>query len=52
MFSRMESEEIQEVELEFIAEGQCSDCGATSKHLVPDLDGNPICPVCKEYNGM
>lgn len=47
----MELEETQEAELNFVSEGTCSDCGKYSKHLVPDLDGNPICPVCREYHG-
>ncbi len=31
---------------------QCSHCNIWSTKLIPDLDDNPICPVCVRIAGM
>ena len=31
---------------------QCTHCGVWSKQLVPDLDDNPICPICVKLIGL
>ena len=31
---------------------QCSHCNIWSTKLIPDLDDNPICPVCVRISGM
>ncbi len=31
---------------------QCSHCNIWSTRLIPDLDDNPICPVCVKIAGM
>jgi hypothetical protein len=31
---------------------RCTDCGVWSLNLVPDLDDNPICPVCVTMLGL
>ena len=31
---------------------QCTHCGVWSTRTVPDLDENPICPVCVDIAGM
>lgn len=31
---------------------QCSHCNIWSTKLIPDLDNNPICPVCVSLIGM
>ena len=32
--------------------GQCTHCNIWSTKLIPDLDSNPICPVCLSISGM
>ncbi len=31
---------------------RCSNCGIWSTKLIPDLDDNPICPVCYRVAGL
>ena len=31
---------------------QCSHCNIWSTRTVPDLDENPICPLCLDLSGM
>lgn len=31
---------------------QCSHCNIWSTKLIPDLDDNPVCPLCVRLTGM
>lgn len=42
----------EELVLEELPIDRCSNCGIWSTKLIPDLDDNPICPVCVEHVGM
>lgn len=46
--------DISEVNLDKLTKqiDQCTHCGIWSKHLVPDLDSNPICSYCVKLIGL
>ena len=45
----MDSLDVQELSKHI---DQCTHCGVWSKQLVPDLDDNPICPICVKLIGL
>jgi hypothetical protein len=46
--------DINEVDLATLTKqiDQCTHCNVWSKHLVPDLDDNPICSYCVKLIGL
>lgn len=51
-FAKEESISVEEIDISEIEE--CSDCSIWlyKEKLVTDLDGNPICSLCKEFYGL
>jgi hypothetical protein len=46
--------DLEEVDIDVLQTyiDQCSHCNIWSTKLVPDLDDNPICPLCVRLVGM